>query len=141
MTPRMMLKTYNGICLVNTELGVQDMRKPGILIKNAEMSQEQREMLADLLDNMSESNIFRAMEYILGDNFLKFLDAFQGDRIEFPTIEEIERRIERVKIYSDWKRMKNEKAVAVKWKRNLAWIERVLSDTAQELEDSESEHL
>lgn len=141
MRPRMMLKTYNGICLVRMELGVQDMRKPGILIKNAEMSQEQREMLADLLDNMSESNIFRAMEYILGDNFLKFLDAFQGDRIEFPTIEEIERRIERVKIYSDWKRMKNEKAVAVKWKRNLAWIERVLSDTAQELEDSESEHL
>ena len=48
------------------------MRKPGILIKHADMSKAQREMLADLLDNMSESNIFRAMEYILGENFLKF---------------------------------------------------------------------
>ena len=55
------------------------MRKPGILIKHADMSKAQREMLADLLDNMSESNIFRAMEYILGENFLKFLDAFQGE--------------------------------------------------------------
>lgn len=117
------------------------MRKPGILIKHANMSKAQREMLADLLDNMSESNIFRAMEYILGENFLKFLDAFQGDKIEFPTIEEIERRIERVQVYTDWKRLRDIKSVAVKWKKNIAWVERAINDTKKELEDAESEHV
>ena len=117
------------------------MRKPGILIKHANMSKAQREMLADLLDNMSDSNIFRAMEYILGENFLKFLDAFQGDKIEFPTIEEIERRIERVQVYTDWKRLRDTKAVAVKWKKNIAWVERAVNDTKKELEDAESEHV
>lgn len=116
-------------------------RKPGALIKHADYSKKKCEMLADMLDNMSESNIFRGLEYIVGDKFLEVLDFFQGDRIEFPTIEEIERRIERIDIYEECKRTGNSKCVAVKYKKNIAWIDKVVEDTRQELIEADSDHV
>lgn len=122
--------------------GVVMPRKPGCLTLYADESKKNREMLSDLLDSMLDGgNVFRSLELISGDLFLEILDLFQGDKIEFPTHEEIERRIEYIHIYNDWKHTQNYKTTAVKFKKSASVVEKIVTAVRTELEDMDSEHV
>ena len=76
----------------------QGSRKPGVLVRYADMPENQQIMLSECL-----GNTWNAMQALVGDRFLMLLDAFQGDDIQMPTTEQIEKRIIIAKIASEFK--------------------------------------
>lgn len=79
----------------------QGSRKPGILVRYADMPENQQIMLSECL-----GSTWNAMQALVGDRFLPMLDAFQGDDIQMPTVEQIEKRIIMAKITSEFKRLR-----------------------------------
>ena len=79
----------------------QGARKPGVLVRYADMPENQQIMLSECL-----GNTWNAMQNVVGDRFLLMLDAFQGDDIQIPTVEQIEKRIIMAKIASEFKRLR-----------------------------------
>lgn len=73
-------------------------RKPGVLVRYADMPENQQIMLSECL-----GSTWNAMQNVVGDRFLMLLDAFQGDDIQMPTVEQIEKRIIIAKIASEFK--------------------------------------
>ena len=76
----------------------QGSRKPGVLVRYADMPENQQIMLSECL-----GSIWNAMQNVVGDRFLLMLDAFQGDDVQMPTVEQIEKRIIMAKIASEFK--------------------------------------
>lgn len=76
----------------------QGSRKPGVLVRYADMPENQQIMLSECL-----GSTWNAMQALVGDRFLMMLDAFQGDDIQMPTVEQIEKRIIMAKIASEFK--------------------------------------
>ena len=76
----------------------QGSRKPGVLVRYADMPENQQIMLSECL-----GSTWNAMQSLVGDRFLMMLDAFQGDDIQMPTTEQIEKRIIMAKIASEFK--------------------------------------
>ena len=60
----------------------QGARKPGILVRYADMPENQQIMLSECL-----GSTWNAMQNVVGDRFLMLLDAFQGDDVQMPTTE------------------------------------------------------
>ena len=85
----------------------QGARKPGVLVRYADMPENQQIMLSECL-----GPTWNAMQNVVGDRFLLMLDAFQGDDVQMPTVEQIEKRIIMAKIASEFKRMKSEREYA-----------------------------
>ena len=79
----------------------QGSRKPGILVRYADMPENQQIMLSECL-----GSTWNAMQALVGDRFLLMLDAFQGDDVQMPTLEQIEKRIIMSKIASEFKRLR-----------------------------------
>ena len=79
----------------------QGARKPGILVRYADMPENQQIMLSECL-----GSTWNAMQNVVGDRFLMMLDAFQGDDVQMPTVEQIEKRIIMSKIASEFKRLR-----------------------------------
>ena len=79
----------------------QGARKPGILVRYADMPENQQIMLSECL-----GSTWNAMQNVVGDRFLLMLDAFQGDDVQMPNIEQIEKRIIMAKIASEFKRLR-----------------------------------
>ena len=79
----------------------QGSRKPGILVRYADMPENQQIMLSECL-----GSTWNAMQALVGDRFLMMLDAFQGDDVQMPTLEQIEKRIIMSKIASEFKRLR-----------------------------------
>ena len=79
----------------------QGARKPGILVRYADMPENQQIMLSECL-----GSTWNAMQNVVGDRFLLMLDAFQGDDVQMPNIEQIEKRIIMSKIASEFKRLR-----------------------------------
>ena len=79
----------------------QGSRKPGRLVLHADMPENQQIMLSECL-----GETWNAVQSIAGDRFLMLLDAFQGDDILMPSVEQIEKRIIMAKIASEFKRLK-----------------------------------
>lgn len=65
------------------------------------MPENQQIMLSECL-----GSTWNAMQALVGDRFLLMLDAFQGDDIQMPTVEQIEKRIIMAKIASEFKLMR-----------------------------------
>ena len=76
----------------------QGARKPGVLVRYADMPENQQIMLSECL-----GSTWNAMQALVGDRFLMLLDAFQGDDVQMPTVEQIEKRIIMAKIASEFK--------------------------------------
>ena len=79
----------------------QGSRKPGVLVRYADMPENQQIMLSECL-----GSTWNAMQALVGDRFLLMLDAFQGDDVQMPTVEQIEKRIIMAKIASEFKRLR-----------------------------------
>ena len=79
----------------------QGSRKPGVLVRYADMPENQQIMLSECL-----GSTWNAMQALVGDRFLLMLDAFQGDDVQMPTVEQIEKRIIMSKIASEFKRLR-----------------------------------
>lgn len=79
----------------------QGSRKPGVLVRYADMPEDQQIMLSECL-----GSTWNAMQNVVGDRFLMLLDAFQGDDIQMPTTEQIEKRIIIAKIASEFKTLR-----------------------------------
>ena len=79
----------------------QGSRKPGVLVRYADMPENQQIMLSECL-----GSTWNAMQNVVGDRFLMMLDAFQGDDVQMPTVEQIEKRIIMAKITSEFKRLR-----------------------------------
>ena len=79
----------------------QGSRKPGVLVRYADMPENQQIMLSECL-----GSTWNAMQNVVGDRFLMMLDAFQGDDVQMPTVEQIEKRIIMAKIASEFKRLR-----------------------------------
>ena len=85
----------------------QGARKPGVLVRYADMPENQQIMLSECL-----GPTWNAMQNVVGDRFLLMLDAFQGDDVQMPTVEQIEKRIIMAKIAYEFKRLKSEREYA-----------------------------
>lgn len=70
-------------------------------MRYADMPENQQIMLSECL-----GSTWNAMQNVVGDRFLLMLDAFQGDDIQMPTVEQIEKRIIMAKIASEFKRLR-----------------------------------
>ena len=79
----------------------QGSRKPGVLVRYADMPENQQIMLSECL-----GSTWNGMQNVVGDRFLLMLDAFQGDNIQMPTVEQIGKRIIMAKIVSELKSLK-----------------------------------
>lgn len=110
------------------------MREPGKLLKIANISKKERGQLSDILDNLSDSNTFRVLENFLGDKFLPFLDIFQGDTIQVPTVNKVLLRAEYIKIYNDSAIYKVD-YLAKKYKKNPSVINDIILGVHQELKN------
>ena len=79
----------------------QGSRNSGVLVRYADMPENQQIMLSECL-----GSTWNAMQALVGDRFLMILDAFQGDDVQMPNIEQIEKRIIMAKIASEFKRLR-----------------------------------
>ena len=125
----------------------QGARKPGVLVRYADMPENQQIMLSECL-----GPTWNAMQNVVGDRFLLMLDAFQGDDIQMPTVEQIEKRIIMAKIASEFKQLKsdNEYAdqsidpiiaeMAETHKTTTKTIREILRLSSIELQNAHSEH-
>ena len=124
----------------------QGSRKPGILVRYADMPENQQIMLSECL-----GSTWNAMQNVVGDRFLLMLDAFQGDDVQMPTVEQIEKRIIMSKIASEFKRLRadnNEdqsiepilEDMAETHKTTTNTIREILRLASMELQNAHSEH-
>ena len=124
----------------------QGSRKPGILVRYADMPDNQQIMLSECL-----GSTWNAMQALVGDRFLLMLDAFQGDDVQMPNIEQIEKRIIMAKIASEFKRMRADndedqsiesilEEMAETHKTTTETIREILSLASTELQNAHSEH-
>ena len=124
----------------------QGSRKPGVLVRYADMPENQQIMLSECL-----GSTWNAMQSLVGDRFLMLLDSFQGDDIQMPTVEQIEKRIIMAKITSEFKRLRadsNEdqsletilEEMADAHKTTTNTIREILRLSSIELQNAHSEH-
>ena len=124
----------------------QGSRKPGILVRYADMPENQQIMLSECL-----GSTWNAMQALVGDRFLLMLDAFQGDDVQMPNIEQIEKRIIMAKIASEFKRLRAYsdedqsidpilEEMAETHKTSMDTIREILSLACVELQNAHSEH-
>ena len=124
----------------------QGSRKPGILVRYADMPDNQQIMLSECL-----GSTWNAMQALVGDRFLLMLDAFQGDDVQMPTVEQIEKRIIMSKIASEFKRMRSDndedqsidtilEEMAETHKTTPMTIREILRLACVELQNAHSEH-
>ena len=124
----------------------QGSRKPGILVRYADMPENQQIMLSECL-----GSTWNAMQALVGDRFLLMLDAFQGDDVQMPNIEQIEKRIIMAKIASELKRLRADndedqsiepilEEMAETHKTSMDTIREILSLASMELQNAHSEH-
>ena len=121
-------------------------RKPGVLVRYSDMPENQQIMLSECL-----GSTWNAMQALVGDRFLMLLDAFQGDDIQMPTTEQIEKRIIMSKIASEFKRLKSDsdedqsietilEDMAETHKTTTKTIREILRLASMELQNAHSEH-
>ena len=124
----------------------QGARKPGVLVRYADMPENQQIMLSECL-----GSTWNAMQALVGDRFLLMLDAFQGDDIQMPTVEQIEKRIIMSKIASEFKRLIADsdedqsietilEDMAETHKTTTNTIREILRLASMELQNAQSEH-
>ena len=124
----------------------QGARKPGVLVRYADMPENQQIMLSECL-----GSTWNAMQALVGDRFLLMLDAFQGDDVQMPNIEQIEKRIIMAKIASEFKRLRADndedqsiepilEDMADAHKTTPTTIREILSLASIELQNAHSEH-
>ena len=121
-------------------------RKPGVLVRHADMPENQQIMLSECL-----GSTWNAMQALVGDRFLLMLDAFQGDDVQMPNIEQIEKRIIMAKIASEFKRLRADndedqsidpilEEMAEAHKTSMDTIREILRLASTELQNAHSEH-
>ena len=121
-------------------------RKPGVLVRYADMPDNQQIMLSECL-----GSTWNAMQALVGDRFLLMLDAFQGDDVQMPNIEQIEKRIIMAKIASEFKRLRADsdedqsidtilEEMAETHKTSPITIREILQLACVELQNAHSEH-
>ena len=124
----------------------QGSRKPGVLVRYADMPENQQIMLSECL-----GSTWNAMQALVGDRFLLMLDAFQGDDVQMPNIEQIEKRIIMAKIASEFKRLRADndedqsiepilEGMAETHKTTPTTIREILRLACVELQNAHSEH-
>ena len=124
----------------------QGSRKPGVLVRHADMPENQQIMLSECL-----GSTWNAMQALVGDRFLLMLDAFQGDDVQMPTVEQIEKRIIMSKIASEFKRLRADndedqpidtvlEDMADAHKTTTETIREILRLACVELQNAHSEH-
>ena len=124
----------------------QGSRKPGVLVRYADMPDNQQIMLSECL-----GSTWNAMQALVGDRFLLMLDAFQGDDVQMPNIEQIEKRIIMAKIASEFKRLRADsdedqsidpilEEMAETHKTTTNTIREILQLACVELQNAHSEH-
>ena len=124
----------------------QGSRKPGVLVRYADIPENQQIMLSECL-----GNTWNAMQALVGDRFLMLLDAFQGDDIQMPTTEQIEKRIIMSKIASEFTRLRADsdedqsidsilEEMAETHKTSPDTIREILRLASIELQNAHSEH-
>ena len=124
----------------------QGSRKPGVLVRYADMPENQQIMLSECL-----GSTWNAMQALVGDRFLLMLDAFQGDDVQMPTVEQIEKRIIMAKIASEFKRLRADndedqsiepilEEMAETHKTTPETIREILRLSSIELQNAHSEH-
>ena len=124
----------------------QGSRKPGILVRYADMPENQQIMLSECL-----GSTWNAMQNVVGDRFLLMLDAFQGDDVQMPNIEQIEKRIIMSKIASEFKRLRADsdkdqsidtvlEGMADAHKTSPDTVREILRLASMELQNAHSEH-
>ena len=124
----------------------QGSRKPGVLVRYADMPENQQIMLSECL-----GSTWNAMQALVGDRFLMMLDAFQGDDIQMPTTEQIEKRIIMAKIASEFKLLRAYsdedqsidpilEEMAETHKTTTNTIREILRLASIELQNADSEH-
>ena len=124
----------------------QGSRKPGVLVRYADMPENQQIMLSECL-----GSTWNAMQNVVGDRFLLMLDAFQGDDVQMPNIEQIEKRIIMSKIASEFKRLRSDndedqsidpilEDMAETHKTTPTTIREILRLACVELQNAHSEH-
>ena len=121
-------------------------RKPGVLVRYADMPENQQIMLSECL-----GSTWNAMQARVGDRFLLMLDVFQGDDVQMPNIEQIEKRIIMAKIASEFKRLRADsdedqsidtvlEDMADAHKTTPTTIREILRLACVELQNAHSEH-
>ena len=124
----------------------QGARKPGVLVRYADMPENQQIMLSECL-----GSTWNAMQNVVGDRFLLMLDAFQGDDVQMPTVEQIEKRIIMAKIASEFKLLRaysdEDQSIdsildemAETHKTTPSTIREILRLASMELQNAQSEH-
>lgn len=124
----------------------QGARKPGVLVRYADMPEDKQIMLSECL-----GSTWNAMQALVGDRFLMMLDAFQGDDIQMPTVEQIEKRIIMAKIASEFKLLRAYsdedqsidpilEEMAETHKTTTNTIREILRLASIELQNADSEH-
>lgn len=124
----------------------QGSRKPGVLVRYADMPEDKQIMLSECL-----GSTWNAMQALVGDRFLMLLDAFQGDDIQMPTVEQIEKRIIMSKIASEFKTLRAYsdedqsidsilEEMADAHKTSPMAIREILRLASMELQNADSEH-
>lgn len=124
----------------------QGSRKPGRLVLHADMPENQQIMLSECL-----GQTWNAVQSIAGDRFLMLLDAFQGDDVLMPSVEQIEKRIIMAKIASEFKRLRADsdedqsidsilEDMAKTHKTSPDTVREILRLASIELQNAQSEH-
>ena len=124
----------------------QGSRKPGVLVRYADMPEDKQIMLSECL-----GSTWNAMQNVVGDRFLMMLDAFQGDDVQMPTTEQIEKRIIMAKLTSEFKRLRADddedqsidpilEEMAETHKTTPSTIREILRLASIELQNAHSEH-
>lgn len=70
------------------------------IFSTVELSDSEKDVFADYLHHSMNSPIIEFVRYLLGDEYLKFIDILSGTTFKIPSSRALERDLECVRIYS-----------------------------------------
>ena len=107
---------------------VRNMKVPCDLISSYDKyTDDQIEMLASKLDEVTGQNYFNTLYQLLGDKFLAFLDVFQEDKFNIPSTVLVRHILTDVSICEDYNNGTTAEELASKYNKSLNSVQRILN--------------
>lgn len=108
-----------------------DVSRAGLLA-TLDTSEEELQLLVQILDGARDGSQMTFLRHLLGDRFLLFLDVFSGEKVRFPTREQVVRQYQQIRVYRALTRLGYQGSADERGLEKLAQVARRYGVTSSE---------
>lgn len=108
-------------------------REPGRLIMQDDITKEEANQIAHILSKKAGGNYFIMLASFLDEDFIPFIDIFQGDSFTIPQMSMLIRILQNLRIYNDSMKLSPDKMKA-KYGKDEEKLSKIIKCVSQDLE-------